>query len=77
MGRITSLVIIFDSARESTTIIAVAAEKPPRNTTTEMSWLSNQSGSRRMKLSASAPASGKTRSPAKAMGSTNRLISKR
>jgi hypothetical protein len=71
------LVIILDSARESTTIIAVAAEKPPRNTTTEMRWLSKCSGSRRMKPSASAPASGNTRSPAKAMGSTNRLMRNR
>ena len=37
MGRITSLVIILDSASESTTIMAVAAEKPPRNTTIDMS----------------------------------------
>jgi hypothetical protein len=47
-----SLVIICDSARESTTIMAVAAEKPPRNTSTEMSWLSKKRGRRRMKPSA-------------------------
>jgi hypothetical protein len=71
------LVIIFESARESTTIMAVAAEKPPRNTTTETSRLSKNSGSRRMKLSAVPPASGNVARPASAMGSTNRLISSR
>ena len=77
MGRITSLVIIFDRASESTTIMAVAAEKPPRNTTTEMSSFSKCRGSRRMKLSACAPAAGNSRRPASAMGSTNRLMSRR
>ena len=77
MGRMMSLVIILDRARESTTIMAVAAEKPPRNTSTEMSWLSKDSGSRRMKPSACAPASGKTRRPAKAIGSTKMLIRNR
>ena len=62
------MVIILDSASESTTIIAVAAEKPPRNTTTEMRWLSKCSGSRRMKPSASAPASGNTRRPGEGDG---------
>ena len=36
----TSLEIILDRARESTTIMAVAAENPPRNTTTETRRLS-------------------------------------
>ncbi len=72
-----SLVIIFESASDSTTIMAVAAENPPRNTTTETRWLSKCSGSRRMKPSAWAADSGKTISPAKAIGSTKRLMSSR
>ena len=32
IGTTMSFVSIFDSASESTTIMAVAAEKPPRNT---------------------------------------------
>ena len=45
-----SLVIIFDSASESTTIMAVAAEKPPRNTRIDIAWLPTRSGSSSMKL---------------------------
>ena len=71
------MVIILESASESSTIMAVAAENPPRNTTMDMSRLSKCSGSRRMKLSACAPASGNTESPASAMGRTKRLMRRR
>ena len=63
--------------RQTGLMTAVAAEKPPRNTSTEMSWLSKKSGSRRMNPSAWARASGNTTRPAKAMGSTNTLIRSR
>ena len=71
-----SLEIIFESARESTTIMAVAAEKPPRNTVTATSPASARSGSARMKLSAAAT-SPNVRRPPKAMGSTKTLIARR
>src|SRR5207249_1908461 len=75
-GRTMSLEIIFESARESTTIMAVAAEKPPRNTVTATSPASARSGSARMKLSAAAT-SPNVRRPPKAMGSTKTLIARR
>ena len=75
-GRTMSLEIIFESARESTTIMAVAAEKPPRNTVTATSPASARSGSARMKLSAEAT-SPNVRRPPKAMGSTKTLIARR
>ena len=70
-----SFVSIFESASESTTIIAVAAEKPPRNTRIESPAFSADSGSSRTKWSAWSR--GSSRSPAKAIGRTNRLMSHR
>ncbi len=71
-----SLATIFESASESTTIMAVAAEKPPRNTAVATKGAPARSGRASTKLSASTllPSS---RRPAKAMGSTNTLMASR
>jgi len=68
--------IIFESASESTTIIAVAAEKPPRNTISVAHVAPASSGSARMKRSACAPLPNR-RSPPNAIVSTNRLMRNR
>ena len=75
MGTTMSLVSIFEIASESTTIIAVAAEKPPRKTRTASSGTPADSGSSRTKWSACSR--GRSIRPANAMGRTKRLIRKR
>ena len=75
IGTTMSFVSIFDSASESTTIMAVAAEKPPRNTRIDSAWFPADSGSSSTNWSACVR--GSISSPAMAIGRTNRLMRKR
>ncbi len=75
IGTTMSFVSIFDSASESTTIMAVAAEKPPRNTRIDSAWLPADSG--RSSTNWSAWSRGSSSSPAMAIGRTNTLMSRR
>ena len=70
-----SFVSIFDSASESTTIIAVAAEKPPRNTRIDSAGLPADIG--RSSTNWSACVRGSVSSPAIAIGRTNTLMRRR
>ena len=75
IGTTMSLVSILERASESTTIIAVAAENPPRNTRIDSAAFPDDRGSSRTKWSACAR--GRRSSPPKAIGRTNRLMRKR
>ena len=71
-----SLVIMIDSATLATTIMPVAAEKPPMNTSTASAGLSLASGKASTMVSGSVPA-GSTARPASTTGTITAAVSAR
>src|SRR5215469_79257 len=65
------------SATVSTITIAVAADRPPMNATSVISWDCAESGSATTNMSLSTRPAEKVNSPAIAIGKTNRLMSTR
>ena len=72
-----SLPSMVPRARVPTRIMPVEAESPPRKATSPSQFQPSATGIATMKVSGCTPPSGKSTSPARATGSTKRLMAAR